>query len=323
MDVDSGTPTRVEELWFSDSGLVVQAGLSLFRVSGAVLAARSPVFKDMLAFPQPPDAETIDGCPVVRLPDSAQDVTTFFRAIFDSAFFETFPSRTDMETVISILHLSNKYAVNYLQRRALVHLASLYPTTLEHYDCSHTRNSLFSEPLADVPIAAHVAAIQIAREVNALWILPAAFYAIARTEDDDIQVVLDSVAYNAHSAKLSGDDRLLFLRSSINISVRGQDVSRFLSSPEIIQGCDSGKKCIVARLHFQDATGESYSDHPLGLNGSEEWGTLTASSCRVCRRAFKKTNQEAREAFWDKLPKFCGFPPWEELEKMKEEALQA
>ncbi len=84
MDVDN-TPTRVEELWFSDSGLVVQAEQSLFRVSGAVLAARSPVFKDMLSFTQPPDAETFAGCPLVRLSDSAADVTCFFRAIFDSS----------------------------------------------------------------------------------------------------------------------------------------------------------------------------------------------------------------------------------------------
>jgi hypothetical protein len=82
MDVGN-TPTRVEELWFSDGGLVVQAEQSLYRVSGAILAARSPVFKDMLSFTQPPDAETIDGCPVVRLPDSAADVTCFFKAIFD------------------------------------------------------------------------------------------------------------------------------------------------------------------------------------------------------------------------------------------------
>jgi hypothetical protein len=33
LDVDN-TPTRVEELWFSDGGLVVQAEQSLYRVSG-------------------------------------------------------------------------------------------------------------------------------------------------------------------------------------------------------------------------------------------------------------------------------------------------
>jgi hypothetical protein len=39
----------------------------------------------MLAFPQPPDSELIDGCPVVRLHDSERDTTFFLRAIFDSS----------------------------------------------------------------------------------------------------------------------------------------------------------------------------------------------------------------------------------------------
>jgi hypothetical protein len=84
MDVDN-TPTRVKDLWFPDGSLVVQAEQSLFRISGGILAARSSVFADMLAFTQPPDAETIDGCPVVKLPDRAEDLTCFFRAIFDSS----------------------------------------------------------------------------------------------------------------------------------------------------------------------------------------------------------------------------------------------
>ncbi|KAJ7718954.1 hypothetical protein DFH07DRAFT_898908 [Mycena maculata] len=112
--VADNTPSCIEELWFTDSGLIVRAENSLFRVSGAILAARSPVFKDMLSFPQPPDAEILDGCPVVRLPDSAADVTCFFRAIFNSSFFETYPTETDLITVVSILRLSNKYAVDYL-----------------------------------------------------------------------------------------------------------------------------------------------------------------------------------------------------------------
>ncbi|KAF8209439.1 hypothetical protein K438DRAFT_2062620 [Mycena galopus ATCC 62051] len=127
MDVDN-TPTRVEELWFSDSGLVVQAEQSLYRVSGAVLATRSPVFKDMLAFVQPAGAGTIDGCPIVNLPDSAEDVTCFFRAIFDSSIrfnkiLRNLPFQSHFDSILSITRLSHKYAVEYLLRRALVHLS--------------------------------------------------------------------------------------------------------------------------------------------------------------------------------------------------------
>lgn len=75
---------RVPELWFSDCGLVIQAENSLFRVSGSMLAVRSSFFRDMLAFPQPANPDLVEGCPVVRLPDSAEDVTGFLTALFDS-----------------------------------------------------------------------------------------------------------------------------------------------------------------------------------------------------------------------------------------------
>jgi hypothetical protein len=75
---------RVLDLWFEDDNLILRAENSLFRVSKGVLAARSSVFRDMLSFPQTEEEERIDGCPVVRLHDSAADVTCFLRAIFDS-----------------------------------------------------------------------------------------------------------------------------------------------------------------------------------------------------------------------------------------------
>jgi hypothetical protein len=42
-----------------------------FRIHKLVLAISSPFFKDLLSLPQPPDAEVVDGLPVVPLPESA------------------------------------------------------------------------------------------------------------------------------------------------------------------------------------------------------------------------------------------------------------
>ncbi|KAJ7610470.1 hypothetical protein FB45DRAFT_700290, partial [Roridomyces roridus] len=113
--------TRVEDLWFEDSGLIIQAGDSLFRVSGSVLAARSPIFRDMLAIPQPEDQPKMDGCPIVVLPDSAEDTEYFLRAIFDSSFFEGPPKPTTEPTVAGVLRLSTKYDIGFLRQRALLH----------------------------------------------------------------------------------------------------------------------------------------------------------------------------------------------------------
>jgi hypothetical protein len=83
MDPEPYEAQRVPGLWFEDGSLVIQAGTSQFRVYRGTLAARSPVFQDMLSFPQPPNADLVDGCPVVRLPDAATEVTSFLKALFE------------------------------------------------------------------------------------------------------------------------------------------------------------------------------------------------------------------------------------------------
>lgn len=70
--------------WFDDGNLILEAGKTRFRISKGVLAARSPVFKEMLLFPQPLDEELVDGCPLVHMHDAPEDVGYFLRAIYDS-----------------------------------------------------------------------------------------------------------------------------------------------------------------------------------------------------------------------------------------------
>ncbi|KAJ7494257.1 hypothetical protein B0H11DRAFT_2392461 [Mycena galericulata] len=226
---EGDNPVRVEELWFPDGSLVVQAENALFRPS-----------------PQPPDAEAIDGCPVVRLHDSAADVTCFLKAIFDSSFFEPYPAVTDLSTVVSVLRLSNKYSVDYLRRRALAHLSSRFDMTLSEYD-SDARSSM-SDCNSGWELGAVVLSIQTAREANALWILPSAFYSIAAANDELIQAVLNCFVYKEHAAKLSPGDQSLFLKSSLQISRSMNHISRFLHTPSIIPACSGGTKCPKARL---------------------------------------------------------------------------
>lgn len=75
---------RVDELWYTDGSLIIQAEQSLFRVSGAVLAAQSTFFRDMSSVPQPDVVPLIEGCPLVYIHDSATDARHFLKAIFDS-----------------------------------------------------------------------------------------------------------------------------------------------------------------------------------------------------------------------------------------------
>ena len=57
----------------ADANLIIKSSdLVDFRVHKPVLAMTSPFFKDLLSLPQPSDSETVDGLPVVRLPESSE-----------------------------------------------------------------------------------------------------------------------------------------------------------------------------------------------------------------------------------------------------------
>ena len=55
----------------ADSIIVRSSDQANFRIHKSVLAMSSPFFKDLLSLPQPPDAEIVDGLPVVELPEDA------------------------------------------------------------------------------------------------------------------------------------------------------------------------------------------------------------------------------------------------------------
>ncbi|KAJ7659911.1 hypothetical protein B0H17DRAFT_954526 [Mycena rosella] len=122
-----------DELWFSDGTLGLSAGRSSFRVYGGLLAKRSLVFHDMLQFPQPDDADVVDGCPMVHLQDNEADPRSFLNALFDYQFFPPFPEKTTFDILAGVIRLSTKYQVESLRKRALGHPLSSFPFTVDEY----------------------------------------------------------------------------------------------------------------------------------------------------------------------------------------------
>jgi hypothetical protein len=90
--------TKHADLWFCDGSVILQAESTLFRVHKSQLSRRSIVFSDMFALAQPPVItthatfadETYEGCPVVKLYDSAEDVTNLLLALYDGPFVPSF-----------------------------------------------------------------------------------------------------------------------------------------------------------------------------------------------------------------------------------------
>ncbi|KAI0060251.1 hypothetical protein BV25DRAFT_1807603 [Artomyces pyxidatus] len=182
--------TRHPDLWFSDGSVVLHAEDTLFRVHMSQLSRRSVIFHDMFSLPQPdacaPRAiiadETYDGCPLVRLHDSADDVASLLTALYDGPSFGC-NDLDDFVTVAGILRLSTKYVMDSLRAKALAHLSLAWPSTLKGWDAREDRARAFeleSSSEGAYLYPSPIAVINLARETNAHSLLASAFYDLSR-----------------------------------------------------------------------------------------------------------------------------------------------
>ncbi|KAJ7121930.1 hypothetical protein C8R46DRAFT_974692 [Mycena filopes] len=309
---------KAENLWFKDCGLVIRAGNVVFGISGEILASKSPIFRDMLRIPQPANGETLEGCPVVSLPDDPVDTTVFLRAIFDSEFFEPYPAETDFESIHGVLKLSNKYLVDYLRKRALLHLSSRYPTSLEGWFGS-TPSSWRIESDLLIPV------INLAREVSALWILPSLFYSLCMSTPHHFRQLARGVTFRGEKpSALSPHDLELFLEGSHAQRECASAMLQFLWFPEHLHGCTTYARCYgtrTAERKYREGLLYELGYQPLELWGEDEWRQLPPAICPMCVERMKATHRQALQGFWDDLPLKYSLPCWEDLEQMKEAAL--
>ncbi|KAF8155303.1 hypothetical protein K438DRAFT_1845886 [Mycena galopus ATCC 62051] len=315
-NTDQPSLHRVPELWFEEDNLILRAENTLFRVSKGVLAARSSVFRDMLSFPLPPklgrgggegedEEDTIDGCPVVRLHDSPADVTCFLRAIFDSSYFEPPPAKTDLAAITGILRLSHKYDVQYLRRRALLHLDTGYPTSLGEYEVSGSE-TFSSDGLDDSLLTIHVAS-----EVNATWLLPTAFYFLCYS---DLPLILASPAWPL----LSPLNQSIALQAYTKQRLACPPVLPFLRIP-FPEGCTDLERCSAYReSYLGDVASWNISD-PLG--SYKDWSPFEGKVCPYCLKKGEEYHRGARRRLWEDLPGMYGLPAWDVLERLKGESL--
>ena len=95
-----------------DANIIVRSSdKAYFRVDKSVLAMSSPFFKDLLSLPQPPDAENVDGLPVVTLPEDAGLLNSLI-----SLLYPITPVIPDSyQKVFALLAVCQKYEMDSVQ----------------------------------------------------------------------------------------------------------------------------------------------------------------------------------------------------------------
>ncbi|KAK7036031.1 BTB domain-containing protein [Favolaschia claudopus] len=330
MDVDaepSHEPHRLEELWFEDGNLVIQAQNTLYRVYRGFLSSRSTVFEDMLAFPQPPDAELVEGCPLVCLPDPENEVTPFLKAIFLPEFFMPFPARTNFDDICGCLRLSNKYQVDYLRTRSLVHLSSAFPMDLQQADRNYYDTTAAgwdalggwgaSWPRPDESMF-RIRAILLAREVEATWILPWAFY------DLSLLIAREGTSILRETQSSFQEIQFAFLDGHQQQIITTSGILAYLGNK--IVGCQTPQQCDQGRLHALEKALDSflkYAALSLHIWDNHDWQSVASHFCATCLNGLKDALENARKDFFSNLPNMYDCPSWEELKQMRTAAIGA
>ncbi|PIL26575.1 hypothetical protein GSI_12333 [Ganoderma sinense ZZ0214-1] len=134
---------RDKTFWYDDGTIVVVAGNIEFRIYRGLLARYSPVFFDMLSFPQPPAAalstnqSSDPDCPVVQLTDSPEDLRHVLCVFMAGESLKPLGgSSPSFHALSSWIRIGHKYQIDKLVDDGLAYLRHFYPRTL--YDRKHS-----------------------------------------------------------------------------------------------------------------------------------------------------------------------------------------
>jgi len=335
--------TKHADLWFCDGSVILQADSTLFRVHKSQLSRRSTVFSDMFTLPQPPVMtthatladETHEGCPIVKLYDSAEDVANLLLALYDGPKFGNNDPH-DFAVVSGILRLSTKYAIDSLRSKAITHLNIAWPTTLKGWDLREDKAHAYeltspTEPAGLYPSPIDI--INLARLTNAPSLLPAAFYDISRYTFAQIFEPIDDEPTRFRclvgGGTLCGDDmRRLALGKeasahAVSAVIHGMGRGPLVHSRKgafslhphgpahsPVTVCTTPGACrrdfaelvALATQHYICDRERGYAD---SLYVAEELGALKSadvSECRACARSLEVWAAKERERMWKMIP---------------------
>lgn len=328
--------SKSTEVWFNDGNIVLEAEDTVFRIFSGILASNSVVFNEMFTFPQPPDEETFEGCPLVHLADSAVDLMYFLKAIHDARyesfsacdlvqnvnplFFASFYDLdhiTDFFVVAGVLRLSTKYEVPYLRERSIKALSSLYPSDLAEFEATIHKRSRIESFHGRV-----FAAVNLVRECNVPSILPVALFRCC-TGMDVVELIDGAFGQDgfSHYALEWTDKRLcLIARAVLETRARKYTMSFLMgSSPEAAAAdqCATREACDSVRLRFLRAvelTNANYGKvNPL-LTGLR-WDLLEKDICASCYRSARESFEREKASLWEDLPTIFQLGTWDELKR--------
>ncbi|KAJ7782672.1 hypothetical protein B0H16DRAFT_1402918 [Mycena metata] len=297
-------------IWYKDGSVVLQAQNTQFRVHWSFLSQNSSFFRDLENLPQPPEQPTVDGCPVVELPDNADDVKYLLKALYNPAIFHQ--KALDFPYIASFIRLGRKYEFKDLFHIALERLTDENPATLEAFDALYYPPGLSTHAgrgqptrITDYPGVYHdILTLARENELRSLlpwaYVCPEIFNGLPRP--DGTTSLLSSTDTQLC---IIGRDKLLRAQCSPD-----KTFGWLVPSESNANGCKHHEICSRSR----ESIWYSFATSPRIQYALSTPKFLTRLPfCDHCRERAKEGMTAGRAKMWEALPSMFGLPPWNEL----------
>jgi hypothetical protein len=222
-----------------------------------------------------------------------------------ASFFERPLTLTTFPIISAVLRLSTKYDVDYLRRRACLHISAAAPGSLADYDAM-----LFTREQDVVP--PHFPFLLLVHGLGLTWALPVAFYGAACCP---VELIIDGFSVEGtHFVLPPALQRTCLIARAILSTSQHQDIYGFMRSGPT-DGCltQAANGCQIGRLAALEAASKISAVEPFAFAHPIVWDRIRPVMCHVCQLAAETKQQAPRQKVWDSLPSIFGLPSWDEL----------
>ncbi|EIW79922.1 hypothetical protein CONPUDRAFT_145017 [Coniophora puteana RWD-64-598 SS2] len=302
------TRTKRSTPWYDDGNIVLVSANSsaLFRVHRGILCSYSTIFKDMFTASHEGE-EVIDGCPVVHMHDTEDDLKHVLMAMYSRSYFPSGAKSAPVTVIAAFLRLGKKYEISDLYDEAQAHLEIDLPDNFEAYVTSQ------SSPwkITSVPNTSHDVAIAVAnivREAGLLSMLPAALHMCMDccTMEEIFAGLRDENGNVGRTLSLENQQACALAIQPYH-ELTGQTFAFVQTS---LSTCTSRTTCQRAKQAF---LAENFFPSPKLTPLADCDEEFLEALCPACATDARSLHRDSRKEAWRRLPGIFGLPDWTEL----------
>nr|VWP01109.1 Two-component-like hybrid sensor histidine kinase 1 [Ganoderma boninense] len=295
---------RDPDIWLEDGNIVIVARDVAFRTYRGLLTKQSTVFADMFGAGDLAADESLDGCPVVRLPDAPSDLKHLLHSLVPSTGRTLLQCKRPIAfpELFAIIRLSHKYNIEDLLGQGLHILKTLYTTSFRQFEGDAYRHANLQYPHPEY----HIGAVNLARLTNNLSILPVALYHCCglsgKVMDGWTRDTGETEFLSAQDirAVITGRDQLARKGFRTLLNIFDEDTSSGCTQPGV---CMIGLAGLIRSVRWDGAGEYDILDSwkPVIKRFTKELGL-----CKPCRDRLVKRDLKERREVWEKLPSLFG-----------------